>query len=193
MHWSLGSSLPVPVVVARTCAEDHENLAGWLNDTRFAPHGTAGSGAPVFLNEEGVVLSQPSMPGTDPGVRKSRSILDVAHDVHAFRFISLLQGFWSLEVRCTCTMDHNVQRARLEHAGYCALAVSGIGQREHCKRLCAIEFLSLMSWRFEEPNPLQSWLLCGLHGERGCHKVCRRCRILQLEGLEAQTTQIPKC
>mmetsp|Transcript_68377 Transcript_68377/g.160301 ORF Transcript_68377/g.160301 Transcript_68377/m.160301 type:complete len:1015 (-) Transcript_68377:327-3371(-) len=26
---------------------------GWLNETRFAPHGAAGSGAPVFLNEEG--------------------------------------------------------------------------------------------------------------------------------------------
>lgn len=27
--------------------------AGWLNDTKFAPHGNSGNGAPVFLSEEG--------------------------------------------------------------------------------------------------------------------------------------------
>jgi len=29
-------------------------LPAALNDTKFAPHGAAGNGAPVFLNEEGV-------------------------------------------------------------------------------------------------------------------------------------------
>ncbi|CAK8987236.1 Hypothetical protein (Fragment) [Durusdinium trenchii] len=28
---------------------------GWLNDTKFAPHGNSGNGAPVFLSEEGAV------------------------------------------------------------------------------------------------------------------------------------------
>lgn len=31
--------------------------AGWLNDTKFAPHGNSGNGAPVFLSEEGEIMS----------------------------------------------------------------------------------------------------------------------------------------